>query len=67
MSSAKKVLSTSGWKPNKEFENVLKNHDSVNEIVNFINSPKFTEKDYIDTLSGLYGDLSPHGYSSYAW
>lgn len=57
-----------GWKSNKTFENFINNAPGHKEVAEYIKSPAFTEKDYIDVMAGMYSDLNPNnnwGWGSY--
>jgi hypothetical protein len=62
---AKKEFTAKGWKSNKEFDAFIKQAMNPKDVADYILSPKFTEKDYIDVLSGMYDEISPG--KSWGW
>lgn len=53
----KKEFSTKGWKPNKELEAIFHKNGPTGVADYIEKSSNFSEKDYIDIMSGLYPGL----------
>lgn len=60
MAKKEKEFTAKGWKSNKILSKLIEDAPSHKEIAEYIKSPAFTEKDYIDVMSGMYKDLNPH-------
>ena len=60
MDKEEKEFTAEGWKSNKILSKLIEDASSPKEIAEYIQSPAFTEKDYVDVMSGMYKDLSPY-------